>query len=61
MNFVSENGGAATDLGTDSRQELDLAEKMRRLVDSNPGKSISVFINPDDHSQPHFRIDGKFF
>ncbi|CAK8698510.1 unnamed protein product [Clavelina lepadiformis] len=58
---IGENGGAATDLGTDSRQELDLAEKMRRLVDSNPGKSISVFINPDDHSQPHFRIDGKFF
>nr|CAB3263663.1 protein MB21D2 [Phallusia mammillata] len=48
-------------VGADSRQELDLAEKVKRLVDSNPGKSISVFLNPDDASQPHFRIDGKFF
>ncbi|KAK7881019.1 hypothetical protein WMY93_030608 [Mugilogobius chulae] len=29
--------------------------------DGNPGKSISVFINPDDVTRPHFRIDDKFF
>uniref|UniRef100_H2ZGU3 Mab-21-like HhH/H2TH-like domain-containing protein n=1 Tax=Ciona savignyi TaxID=51511 RepID=H2ZGU3_CIOSA len=57
----SANGAPQSNVKQNSRQELDLAEKMRRLVDSNPGKSISVFINPDDHSQPHFRIDGKFF
>jgi len=48
-------------LTADSRQEQDLAQKMQKLVESNPGKSISVFINPDDTSKPHFRIDGKFF
>nr|XP_002129660.1 protein MB21D2 [Ciona intestinalis] len=57
----SENGMSQSNVEMNSRQELDLAEKMRRLVDSNPGKSISVFLNPDDNSQPHFRIDGKFF
>ncbi|XP_066509029.1 nucleotidyltransferase MB21D2-like [Hoplias malabaricus] len=38
-----------------------LAKKLQQLVTENPGKSISVFINPDDVSRPHFRIDDKFF
>ena len=40
---------------------MDLAEKIRRLVDSNPGKSISVLLNPDNSSTSHIRIDDKFF
>lgn len=46
---------------TNSRDEMDLAEKIRRLVDSNPGKSISVLLNPDNSSTSHIRIDDKFF
>ncbi|KAK7158657.1 hypothetical protein R3I94_005102 [Phoxinus phoxinus] len=38
-----------------------LAKKLQQLVTENPGKSISVFINPDDVTRPHFRIDDKFF
>jgi len=46
---------------TSSRDEMDLAEKIRRLVDSNPGKSISVRLDPDNTSTSHIRIDDKFF
>ncbi|XP_055501784.1 nucleotidyltransferase MB21D2-like [Leucoraja erinacea] len=42
-------------------QEDHLAKKLQQLVTENPGKSISVFINPDDVTRPHFRIDDKFF
>uniref|UniRef100_A0A4W3GDJ4 Mab-21 domain containing 2 n=1 Tax=Callorhinchus milii TaxID=7868 RepID=A0A4W3GDJ4_CALMI len=46
----------------DGRQPDDrLAKKLQQLVTENPGKSISVFINPDDVTRPHFRIDDKFF
>ncbi|XP_064408837.1 nucleotidyltransferase MB21D2 [Latimeria chalumnae] len=38
-----------------------LAKKLQQLVTENPGKSISVFLNPHDVSKPHFRIDDKFF
>uniref|UniRef100_UPI00398EFC32 nucleotidyltransferase MB21D2-like isoform X2 n=1 Tax=Pristiophorus japonicus TaxID=55135 RepID=UPI00398EFC32 len=45
------------------RQQNDdsLARKLQQLVTENQGKSISVFLNPDDVSKPHFRIDDKFF
>ena len=39
----------------------DTLKKLQQLVTENPGKSISVFINPDDVTRPHFRIDDKFF
>ncbi|XP_067828175.1 nucleotidyltransferase MB21D2-like [Heptranchias perlo] len=42
-------------------QDDSLARKLQQLVTENPGKSISVFLNPDDVSKPHFRIDDKFF
>ncbi|XP_030630362.1 protein MB21D2 [Chanos chanos] len=52
----SESGSA------DHQQPDDrLAKKLQQLVTENPGKSISVFINPDDVTRPHFRIDDKFF
>ncbi|XP_067880024.1 nucleotidyltransferase MB21D2-like [Heterodontus francisci] len=44
-----------------SRQYDNLAHKLQQLVTENQGKSISVFLNPDDVSKPHFRIDDKFF
>ncbi|MXQ79342.1 hypothetical protein E5288_WYG000402 [Bos mutus] len=48
--------------GGDLNQPDDrLAKKLQQLVTENPGKSISVFINPDDVTRPHFRIDDKFF
>nr|XP_039250003.1 protein MB21D2-like [Styela clava] len=53
--------GVGGKVGSNSRQEMDIAERMRKLVDENPGKSISVFLNPEDGSTPHFRIDGKFY
>jgi len=59
--ICSSNGSARGGVNADSREELDLAEKVKRLVDSNPGKSISVYLNPDDASQSHIRIDGRFF
>ena len=57
------SGGANGTNGasTNSRDEMDLAEKIRRLVDSNPGKSISVLLNPENSSTSHIRIDDKFF
>ncbi|CAN0294082.1 nucleotidyltransferase MB21D2-like isoform X2 [Lethenteron reissneri] len=54
----SQSDGALADIrGQDDR----LAKKLQQLVTENPGKSISVFINPDDVTKPHFRIDDKFF
>lgn len=44
-----------------SAQDDKLAQKLQQLVTENPGKSISVFLNPDDVTRPHFRIDDKFF
>uniref|UniRef100_A0A8C4SKW0 Transmembrane protein 102 n=1 Tax=Erpetoichthys calabaricus TaxID=27687 RepID=A0A8C4SKW0_ERPCA len=38
-----------------------LAKRLQQLVTENPGKSISVFLNPEDVSRPHFRIDDKFY
>ncbi|MBN3303042.1 M21D2 protein, partial [Amia calva] len=38
-----------------------LARRLQQLVTENPGKSISVFLNPEDVSRPHFRIDDKFY
>ncbi|KAG7251364.1 hypothetical protein CRUP_023892, partial [Coryphaenoides rupestris] len=42
-------------------REDKLAQRLQQLVTENPGKSISVFLNPDDVSRPHFRIDDKFY
>ena len=48
--------------GGDLNQPDDrLAKKPQQLVTENPWKSISVFLNPDDVTRPHFRIDDKFF
>ncbi|XP_030636153.1 transmembrane protein 102 [Chanos chanos] len=47
--------------GSLSPQEDRLAQRLQQLVTENPGKSISVFLNPDDVSRPHFRIDDKFY
>ncbi|XP_062372362.1 transmembrane protein 102 [Sardina pilchardus] len=44
-----------------SPQDDKLAQRLQQLVTENPGKSISVFLNPDDVTRPHFRIDDKFF
>ncbi|XP_051874753.1 nucleotidyltransferase MB21D2-like [Pristis pectinata] len=52
----SDNG-----CGEGRQQDDRLAKKLQQLVTENPGKSISVFINPDDVTRPHFRIDDKFF
>ncbi|XP_061576066.1 nucleotidyltransferase MB21D2 [Cololabis saira] len=66
---VSVGGGSASglpspaqsDAGGDNQPDDRLAKKLQQLVTENPGKSISVFINPDDVTRPHFRIDDKFF
>ncbi|XP_076150522.1 nucleotidyltransferase MB21D2 isoform X1 [Alosa pseudoharengus] len=52
-----------SELGAGDQHQSDdrLAKKLQQLVTENPGKSISVFINPDDVTRPHFRIDDKFF
>ncbi|XP_053710767.1 nucleotidyltransferase MB21D2 [Synchiropus splendidus] len=50
-----------SDAGGESQPDDRLAKKLQQLVTENPGKSISVFINPDDVTRPHFRIDDKFF
>ncbi|XP_048016941.1 nucleotidyltransferase MB21D2 [Megalobrama amblycephala] len=50
-----------SDPGGDQQPDDRLAKKLQQLVTENPGKSISVFINPDDVTRPHFRIDDKFF
>ncbi|XP_034083771.1 protein MB21D2-like [Gymnodraco acuticeps] len=50
-----------SDSAADSPPDDRLAKKLQQLVTENPGKSISVFINPDDVTRPHFRIDDKFF
>ncbi|CAM2119231.1 nucleotidyltransferase MB21D2 isoform X1 [Lepidochelys kempii] len=50
-----------SDGGDPSQPDDRLAKKLQQLVTENPGKSISVFINPDDVTRPHFRIDDKFF
>lgn len=42
-------------------QDDKLAQRLQQLVTENPGKSISVFLNPDDVTRPHFRIDDKFY
>ncbi|XP_048885273.1 transmembrane protein 102 isoform X1 [Brienomyrus brachyistius] len=42
-------------------QDDRLAQRLQQLVTENPGKSISVFLNPDDVTRPHFRIDDKFY
>uniref|UniRef100_A0A8C5E0Y1 Mab-21 domain containing 2 n=1 Tax=Gouania willdenowi TaxID=441366 RepID=A0A8C5E0Y1_GOUWI len=47
--------------GGENQPDDRLAKKLQQLVTENPGKSISVFINPDDVTRPHFRIDDKFF
>lgn len=47
--------------GIISPSEDKLAQRLQQLVMENPGKSISVFLNPDDVSRPHFRIDDKFY
>ncbi|MGH0175056.1 UNVERIFIED_CONTAM: hypothetical protein FKN15_069539 [Acipenser sinensis] len=47
--------------GGETQPDDRLAKKLQQLVTENPGKSISVFINPDDVTRPHFRIDDKFF
>lgn len=51
----------SSDAGGDGQPDDRLAKKLQQLVTENPGKSISVFINPDDVTRPHFRIDDKFF
>ncbi|KAK5868160.1 hypothetical protein PBY51_009199 [Eleginops maclovinus] len=50
-----------SDAGGENQPDDRLAKKLQQLVTENPGKSISVFINPDDVTRPHFRIDDKFF
>ncbi|XP_026884722.2 transmembrane protein 102 [Electrophorus electricus] len=47
--------------GAASPQDERLAQRLQQLVTENPGKSISVFLNPDDVTRPHFRIDDKFY
>jgi hypothetical protein len=47
----------------DPRKEQNqesLAERVKRMVAENKGSSISVFINPNDVSRAHFRVDSKF-
>jgi len=47
----------------DPRQEQNqesLAERVKRMVAENKGSSISVFLNPNDVSRYHFRVDSKF-
>ncbi|XP_020347073.1 protein MB21D2 isoform X1 [Oncorhynchus kisutch] len=47
--------------GIISPSDDKLAARLQQLVTENPGKSISVFLNPDDVTRPHFRIDDKFY
>ncbi|XP_057710997.1 transmembrane protein 102 [Corythoichthys intestinalis] len=47
--------------GVLSPSDDKLAQRLQQLVTENPGKSISVFLNPDDVTRPHFRIDDKFY
>ncbi|XP_076843500.1 transmembrane protein 102 [Brachyhypopomus gauderio] len=54
----SPGGGPS---GPASPQDERLAQRLQQLVTENPGKSISVFLNPDDVTRPHFRIDDKFY
>ena len=42
-------------------QEDPMVERVRRMIESNKGKSISVFLNPDDVTKAHFRVDDRFF
>lgn len=44
-----------------SEDEDPMVERVKRMIESNPGKSISVFLNPDDVSKAHFRVDDRFF
>ncbi|CAG5077587.1 Oidioi.mRNA.OKI2018_I69.PAR.g8762.t1.cds [Oikopleura dioica] len=37
-----------------------LAERVKKMVQQNKGSSISVFINPNDVTRAHFRVDEKF-
>ncbi|KAJ3584876.1 hypothetical protein NHX12_013599 [Muraenolepis orangiensis] len=53
--------GHAPANGILSPREDKLAQRLQQLVTENPGKSISVFLNPDDVTRPHFRIDDKFY
>ena len=50
---------ASNDTRTEQSQE-SLAERVKRMVAENKGSSISVFINPNDVSRAHFRVDEKF-
>ncbi|XP_028856398.1 transmembrane protein 102 [Denticeps clupeoides] len=63
---LGTNGHSATSpghssSGVPSPQNDRLAQRLQQLVTENPGKSISVFLNPDDVTRPHFRIDDKFY
>ncbi|XP_029435282.1 transmembrane protein 102 [Rhinatrema bivittatum] len=42
-------------------EEGRFAEKVQQLVTENQGKSISVYLSPEDVSKSHFRVDQKFF
>ncbi|XP_060730763.1 transmembrane protein 102 [Tachysurus vachellii] len=58
------HGASSPSLGPSkatSPQDDRLAQRLQQLVTENPGKSISVFLNPDDVTRPHFRIDDKFY
>lgn len=37
-----------------------LADRVKKMVQQNKGSSISVFINPNDVTRAHFRVDEKF-
>lgn len=41
--------------------EDPMVERVKRLIESSKGKSISVFLNPDDVTKAHFRVDDRFF
>ncbi|XP_030632831.1 protein MB21D2 [Chanos chanos] len=62
-NSASSSSLSSPQCDSNGEQQPDdrLAKKLQQLVTENPGKSISVFINPDDVTRPHFRIDDKFF
>ncbi|XP_030042775.1 transmembrane protein 102 [Microcaecilia unicolor] len=53
--------GQATEEGEGEEEKSRLAEKIQQLVTENQGKSISVYLNPEDVSKPHFRVNQKFF
>jgi len=42
-------------------REPEMVEKVKRLIETNKGKSISVFLNPEDVTKAHFRVDDNFF